>query len=333
MSINTIGIIGGGAWGTALAQTITQANKDVSLWCFEKDVADDINQHRINSRYLPDIPLSDKIHASHVMDDVLKTSEAVLIVTPAQHTDTLIKDHLSSFRPSVPLLICAKGIEIATGRLLSQILQGYFPETPIGALSGPSFASEVAKGLPTAITLAIEKNHEEIGYALCDAIAHPGFRPYLSDDILGVQIGGALKNVIAIACGIAEGRQMGHNTRAALITRGLAEMTRFGQAFGADPTTFAGLSGLGDLTLTCNAMESRNFSFGVEIGRGQSVADILANRQTVTEGAYTAKAVHQLAQKHNIDMPITQAVFEALESQKALDHVIKGLLARPIKAE
>ncbi|MGB3542791.1 NAD(P)H-dependent glycerol-3-phosphate dehydrogenase, partial [Rubrivirga sp.] len=248
---NHIGVIGAGAWGTALAETAARAGRDVTLWAYEKDVVATINDFQENTSFLPGIKLHSSISATNDMAKAFET-DAVLLVPPAQKMEAVLKPLADQCKNKdvPPLIICSKGIEISTGRLMSQVVSALFPNAVIGALSGPSFAGEMAEGHPTAVTLAINENHADMGYELCEALATPQFRPYLAHDVIGTQIGGAIKNVLAIACGIAAGRGLGDNTRAAIITRGLAEMTRFGQAMGADPVTFHGLSGLGDLTLT-----------------------------------------------------------------------------------
>ncbi len=332
MSFNKIGIIGAGAWGTAIAQAIANAGCQVKIWSYEQMVADEINQFHENRTYLSGVNLNENITASAQMDDVLDV-DALMIVTPAQYMGDILQPYVDKIANHVPLIVCSKGIEIKTGRLLSQIINGLFPSNPIGVMCGPSFAIEVAKGLPTALTLAMPERYQDMGYELCQRFSTSNFRLYLNDDIIGAQVGAALKNIIAIACGIATGRELGDNTRAAIITRGLAEIKRFGLALGADQATFSGLSGVGDLVLTCNAMQSRNFSLGVAIGQGQSLAEIMAERNTVSEGVHTAKAVMKLADQMKIDMPISRAVNETLSGQKTIEHAIKGLLERPVTVE
>ena len=327
-----IGIIGAGAWGTALAQCVASAGCNVTIWSYEDGVAQSINMAKENKTYLPDVILSDQITATTDIELALD-SDAVLVVTPAQHMGHILEPYADKISSNTPFLICSKGIEISTGRLLSQVLIGLFPNNPVGVMCGPSFAVEAAKGKPTAITLAMPLKHEQMGYDLCEAFSTPAFRLYLGDDIIGAQIGAAVKNVIAIACGISTGRQLGDNARAAIITRGLAEIKRLGVAMGADEATFSGLSGVGDLVLTCNAMQSRNFSLGVKIGEGKTLAQILGSRSSVSEGVHTAEAVVKLADKLKIDMPICRAVHETLSGKQAIDYAIKGLLERPLTSE
>lgn len=328
----TIGILGAGAWGTALAFAMTRAGHDVVLWMRDGDVARQMHDSRVNADYLPNHPLPDAVLATASKDD-LRRCDIILICTPAQYVGHILSQLQDSFKHDIPLLICAKGIEIKTGRLLSQIVKAQCPTHPVGVMTGPSFAAEVANEMPTALTLAMDESQSELAYALCRDLSTAHFRLYASDDMIGTQVGGAVKNVIAIACGIAAGKQLGDNARAALITRGLAEIVRLGKALGGDSETFLGLSGLGDLTLTCNAMQSRNFSLGVEVGQGGDPQKILTERNTVAEGAFTAEAVSHLAHRLNIDMPITQAVYETLSGAKSIDYVIKGLLERPVKSE
>ncbi|HEY1097243.1 MAG TPA: NAD(P)H-dependent glycerol-3-phosphate dehydrogenase [Alphaproteobacteria bacterium] len=328
----TIGVIGAGAWGTALAIAAARAGHSVTLWMRDEAVAAEIQSSRINQSYLPDHTLPLTITAT-ADPHRLTSCDALLLCAPAQHLDHMLGVLKGAFAPNVPLLICAKGIVIKTGHLLSQIVQMQCPHHPVGVLTGPSFAHEVAQNLPTALTLAMDEPHAALAYDLCGLLSTTHLRVYVTHDVVGAQIGGALKNVIAIACGIAAGKKLGDNARAALITRGLAEIVRFGRALGADSETFLGLSGLGDLTLTCNAMQSRNFSLGVLVGRGEDPQKILSDRHSVSEGVYTAEAVVNLAQRLGVEMPICEAVYETLSGAKSIDYVIKGLLERPAKTE
>lgn len=330
--IQRVGVIGAGAWGTALAQTIAASGLDVTLWAHENKTADEINTQRTNAIFLPEIVLHQNITAT---SDLKKAShqDLIILVVPTQHVAEIVQQMAAFTSDKTPVLIASKGIEISTGRLVSHIVSGVLPNNPVGVLTGPSFAIEVAKNLPAALTLAMNSEHQELAYGLCDALSTPHFRLYAGDDIIGAQIGGAVKNVIAIACGIAFGKSMGDNAHAALLTRGLAEIVRLGQEMGADPQTFLGLSGVGDLTLTCHAMQSRNFSLGVAIGQGRRASDILAERRSVAEGYYTSEAIVKLADKLGIDMPICCAVYDTLHKEKAIDYVIKGLLERPTRSE
>lgn len=331
-TIQRVGIIGAGAFGTALAQTAARHGLQVTLWARRNEIVAEINENKTNTTYLPDITLDSNIIATH---DLKRTcqQDVVIVALPTQHIADTLAPVAAYTSGKTPLLLASKGIEISTGRLVAQIVAGILPDNPVGVLTGPNFAIEVARNLPAALTLAMNPQDQELALQLCETLSTPHFRIYADDDMIGAQIGGAVKNVIAIACGIAHGKNMGDNARAALMTRGLAEMMRLGAAMGADPVTFSGLSGVGDLTLTCSAMQSRNFSLGVAIGQGQRAADVLASRPSIAEGYYTADAVVKLADRLNIDMPICSAIHETLHKEKAIDYVIKGLLGRPVKPE
>jgi glycerol-3-phosphate dehydrogenase (NAD(P)+) len=326
-----IAVIGAGAWGTALAAVARRAGRDVRLWAREPEVVEAINGAHENPVYLAGIALDPAIEATGDLEQAAKDAEAVLLVTPAQHSRAVAVDLAAHVPESVPTLICAKGIEEGSGKLMSEVLAELAPGRAVGVLSGPTFAGEVARGLPTAVTLAAEA--EGLGRSLAKALGTASFRPYWSADVIGAQIGGAVKNVLAIACGIVEGRELGDNARAALITRGLAEMVRLGLAKGARTETLFGLSGLGDLALTCTGPQSRNMSLGMALGAGETLAGILAKRNTVAEGVYTAASVSALAERLGVEMPIASAVNAILHEGAAIDEVIAGLLARPFKAE
>ncbi|MDO6413141.1 NAD(P)H-dependent glycerol-3-phosphate dehydrogenase [Sphingomonas sp. BIUV-7] len=324
--MNHIGVIGAGAWGTALAQVAAQ-NGPVTLWAFEPEVAQAINELHENSAFLAGIPLSPAIRATaHIAD--LADCDALLVVTPAQHMRVILQ---AAPVGATPLLLCAKGIEAGTMALMSEAAAEACPEAPIAALSGPTFASEVAAGLPTAVTLAC--GDDALGERLAARIALPHFRPYRSTDLIGAEIGGAVKNVLAIACGIVEGASLGRNARAALIARGFAEMTRFGIARGAKAETLAGLAGLGDLVLTCSSEQSRNFSLGLGIGRGESAASLLSDRRTVAEGAFTAPVLVQAARAAGVEMPIAEAVAALIAGDWTATQAVEALLARPLRSE
>ena len=320
------GVIGAGAWGTALAQTLSAEGEDVRLWAFETDVVDAINRDRTNPLYLPGVTLNPSLRASGDMAD-MADRDMLLIVCPAQH----LRGIVSGAPLGMPLILCSKGIEAGTGLLMSEVAEQAQPASPIAVLSGPTFAHEVAKGLPTAITLACA----DAGLAarIATRIARPAFRPYISDDVVGAEIGGAVKNVLAIACGVADGAGLGLNARAALISRGFAEMTRFGLARGARAETLGGLSGLGDLVLTCSSTNSRNFSLGKGLGEGRAAAELLSNRRTVAEGAFTAPVLRDAARVAGVDMPVVEAVCALLEDAAPLAQVIDALLTRPLRPE
>lgn len=320
------GVIGAGAWGTALAQTLSAGGDDVRLWAFEPDVVDAINRDRVNPLYLPEVPLNPSLRASGDMAD-MADRDMLLIVCPAQH----LRGIVGSAPDGIPLILCSKGIEAGTGLLMSEVAEQAQAASPIAVLSGPTFAHEVAKGLPTAITLACAD--AELAARIAARIARPAFRPYISDDVVGAEIGGAVKNVLAIACGVADGAGLGLNARAALISRGFAEMTRFGLARGARAETLGGLSGLGDLVLTCSSTNSRNFSLGKGLGEGRSAAELLTNRRTVAEGAFTAPVLRDAARSVGVDMPVVEAVCALLEDAAPLVQVIDALLTRPLRPE
>ncbi len=320
------GVIGAGAWGTALAQTLSAGGDDVRLWAFEPDVVDAINRDRVNPLYLPDVTLNPSLRASSDMAD-LADRDMLLIVCPAQH----LRGIVGNAPAGIPLILCSKGIEAGTGLLMSEVAEQAQSASPIAVLSGPTFAHEVAKGLPTAITLACAD--AELAARIAARIARPAFRPYISDDVVGAEIGGAVKNVLAIACGVADGAGLGLNARAALISRGFAEMTRFGLARGARAETLGGLSGLGDLVLTCSSTNSRNFSLGKGLGEGRTAAELLTNRRTVAEGAFTAPVLRDAARSAGVDMPVVEAVCALLEDAAPLVQVIDALLTRPLRPE
>ena len=322
-----IGVVGGGAWGTALAQVAASEDEPVLLWAREPEVVEAVNAGHENPLFLKGLKLSPTIRATGDLAD-MAGCEALLIVSPAQYLRTVLGGLGASEQP---LILCAKGIEDATGLLMHEVAHAVRPGAPIAVLSGPTFAHEVAAGLPTAVTLAVADR--ALGERLTARIARPWFRPYLSDDIAGAEVGGAVKNVLAIACGVVEGRGLGLNARAALISRGFAEMTRFGLAKGARAETLAGLAGLGDLVLTCSSTSSRNFSLGKGIGEGARPADLLADRRTVAEGAFTAPVLKRAAEALGVDMPIVAAVCALLAEEAGVDEVVGELLARPLRAE
>ncbi|WP_086616806.1 NAD(P)H-dependent glycerol-3-phosphate dehydrogenase [Erythrobacter tepidarius] len=325
--MNRVGVIGAGAWGTALAQMIASDGRDVILWAYEPEVVTAINTEGRNPLYLPSARLAPSIRATGDLAD-LAAIDTVLVVTPAQ---VLGKVLAGLNRPPRDLVLCSKGIEAGTGRLMNDVAREASPQSEIAVLSGPTFAHEVAAGLPTAVTLACGGGAAQ-WERLVPAIARPAFRPYYSDDVTGAEIGGAVKNVLAIACGVVEGLELGQNARAALIARGYAEMLRFGEALGAQGETLAGLCGLGDLVLTCSSPSSRNFSLGKALGQGSDPAALMADRRTVAEGAFTAPVLAELAVRRSIPMPIVAAVNAILSGANA-KQVVAELLARPLRAE
>lgn len=325
-----VSVIGAGAWGTALACVARRAGRDVTIWAREADVVAAINDDHENKIFLPGVPLDPALTAT---DDLALAAraDALLLVAPAQFlraTCAAIAPHLA---PGVPVVICSKGIEQESGALMTEVVAETLPGRPVAVLSGPTFAAEVARDLPTAVTLACADN--DIADALVAAIGGPLFRPYLADDLVGAEVGGAVKNVLAIACGVTAGRGLGDNARAALITRGLAEMTRLALVKGGRAETMAGLSGIGDLTLTCTDMQSRNYSLGVAVGEGRTLDEIMAERRSVAEGVFSAVSVSALAERLGIEMPICAAVNAILHQGEPMDIVIGGLLSRPFRTE
>ena len=324
---NAIGVLGGGAWGTALAQMLASDGREVLLWAFEPEVVAAIERDHRNPLYLPSAELSPSIRATSDLAR-MEQLDTLLVVTPAQHMGRVLGGMASHPRD---LVLCSKGIDAASGELLNHLARSIAPRSDIAVLSGPTFAHEVASGLPTAVTLACGGGEEQWD-RLAPQIARPAFRPYYSDDLIGAEIGGAVKNVLAIACGVVEGLALGQNARAALIARGYAEMLRFGEALGARAETLAGLCGLGDLVLTCSSTASRNFSLGKALGEGGDPAALMADRRTVAEGAFTAPVLARLAAANDVAMPIVEAVGRLLVGEPARQ-VVAALLARPLRSE
>ena len=324
-----IAVIGAGAWGTALAAVARRAGRDVTIHAHEPETVAAINRDHVNPVFLPDVLLDPAIVATNDLAAATDGADAILMVTPAQ----FLRATLATLAPSAgtPLAICSKGIELDTGRLMNEVAEEVAPEATLAVLSGPTFAAEVARGLPTAVTLA--STDADMAGALASALGTPTFRPYTATDLVGAEVGGAIKNVIAIACGIVEGRALGQNARAAVIARGLAEIPRFAAAPNADPRTLMGLSGLGDLTLTCTSTASRNYSLGAAIGSGASYADAIAGKSSVAEGATTAPAVLTRAAALGVEMPICAAVSAILHDGVGVEETIADILARPLRAE
>jgi len=323
-----IGVIGAGAWGTALANVAARAGHRVDLWARDAHHIAAIARDRANTQKLPGIGLDANVTPTGDHADIA-AADLVLLVVPTQSLRGVAQTFAPLLKPGAPVVVCAKGIEQGTGLFVSDIIAQTMPERPPAVLSGPSFAHDVARGLPTAVTIAASDAAlaERIGAAL----ATPSFRLYHSDDLRGVEIGGAAKNVLAIACGIAAGRGLGASAGAALVARGFAELTRFGRAFGARGETLMGLSGLGDLVLTCGSTQSRNFALGVALGEGTPLAK--ASGGKLAEGAFTASAILDLARKHHVEMPISQAVDAVLAGRLDIGGAIDALLARPLRGE
>ena len=323
-----LAIIGGGAWGTALATVAARAGRAVTMWARDPAVVAAINQRHENPLFLPGVTLDPAVSATTELEAAIAGAEAALLVVPSQFLRGVLASLAPMLPAAMPLLFCAKGIETDSLQTMSELAAEILPDYPVAVLSGPSIAAEVARGLPTAV--AIASREPAIARAFVAALGNSRFRPYLSEDPVGVELGGAVKNVIAIAGGIVEGRGLGKNAHAALIPRGLAEMIRLGVAKGARAETFAGLSGIGDLVLS----GTRNYALGVALGRGESLADALAARQrSVVEGVATAAAVARLATRLGIEMPITAAVDAVLHRGLGIDAMIEGLLSRPWRSE
>ena len=326
MTFQHIAVIGGGAWGTALALTSLRAGRAVTL--FEHDAANAANLKRNReSLYLPGVRLNEGIALAGELAEATR-ADAILLVVPAQAVRSAAKTLAPLIAARTPVIVCAKGIERSSGKFMSEVIAECLPQATPAILSGPSFAADVARGLPTAVTLAAGDG--ELAGALARAIGSASFRPYHSTDVRGVEIGGAAKNVLAIAAGVVAGRALGASAMAALTTRGFAELVRFGRAYGARPETMMGLSGLGDLILTCSSPQSRNFSFGVALGRGERPAAV---KGALAEGVFTAAVLVEMARERSVDMPIAFAVDALLAEKLSVDEAIESLLSRPFKAE
>lgn len=326
--IQSIGIAGAGAWGTALANAAAIAGNDVVLWMRSPEQAKTLAQARSNERFLPGVKLHDRIRPTAALAD-LAAVRAVLLVTPAQTTREMSAALRAVLPQATPLVLCAKGIERESQTFLCDVVEAMRPGSPLAVLSGPSFADDVARGLPTAVTLACRD--AALAEDLATALSGPTLRVYHRRDVRGVEIGGAAKNVLAIACGAVAGRGLGESAKAALIARGFAELLRFARAYGGEPETLMGLSGLGDLVLTCSSAHSRNFAFGQRLGQGMSVEEAAGGK--LVEGAATASALVALAQAKSVDMPIAGAVARILSGAWTLDQAVDALMNRPIKSE
>ncbi len=329
-TFRTVGVIGGGAWGTALALVCARAGLETTLCAREPEVAEDVNVRHENRTFLPGVALDPGVRAVS-SPEALAGRDLYLNVTPAQH----LRSSLRAFAPVVvagtPMVLCAKGIEQGSLKLMTEVLAETLPDARPAVLSGPSFAAEVARGLPTAVTLACPD--EGLGAALARAVAGPAFRPYVAADMVGAEVGGAVKNVLAIACGVSEGRSLGRSAHAALITRGFAELTRMAVALGGRAETVAGLCGLGDLVLTCSSPQSRNMNVGLALGQGKTLDEALAGKVSVAEGVASAPAVRELAARIGVEAPICEAVAAILAGEVAVGDAITGLLSRPLKSE
>ncbi len=328
-SYREIGVIGAGAWGTALALAAAQAGRSVTLWARETEVVEQIAGQSENVTFLPGVKLPSAIRATGDLADVADT-DAVLVVVPAQHLRASLKALAAKLGEATPVVLCAKGIERGSGKLMTEILIAEFAGCEPAILSGPSFARDVARGLPTAVTIAARM---EVALKLQAALGHTTFRPYASDDITGVALGGAAKNVYAIACGIVDGMGLGESARAALLARSFAELTRLGSALGAKAETLMGLSGLGDLVLTATSTTSRNFSFGQALGKGQTLSDLAKPGHPLAEGVETAPALAARARAEGVELPVAEAVASVLDGSLPLGEAVLRLMSRPLKPE
>jgi glycerol-3-phosphate dehydrogenase (NAD(P)+) len=329
ISYTHVGVLGGGAWGTALALTAAQAGRQVTLWAREPEIVDSIKSKRENTLFLAGVALPESIRPTTDIAQ-LAAADAILLVAPAQHLRGTLEQLTPNLRPATPLVLCAKGIERGTGKLLTEVLTENAPSCEPAILSGPSFAKDVARHLPTAVTIAAKM---EIAVRLQTALGHLTFRPYASDDLIGAALGGAAKNVYAIACGIVAGMGLGESARAALLARSFAELCRLGETLGARSETLMGLSGLGDLVLTATSTTSRNYAFGLAVGQATPRSELFAPGRPLAEGVETAPALVARATAEKIELPIAQAVADILSGALALDAALPRLMARPLKAE
>jgi glycerol-3-phosphate dehydrogenase (NAD(P)+) len=325
-----LAVIGAGAWGTALAAVAAASGAQVALWAREPDVVDAIAGRRENARFLPGIKLPDGIKATGNLTAAIDGAAAILLTAPAQHLRSVASALRLQLAAGLPAVICAKGIESGSGLLVTEVLQESAPEAEPAVLSGPSFARDVAKGLPTAVTIA---GRREVAMRLAQTFAGGAFRPYVSDDLVGVALGGAGKNVYAIAAGMVEGLGLGESARAATISRSFAELLRLGAALGARPETLMGLSGLGDLVLTATTMSSRNFALGFALGEGRTVGEAAGEGRPLAEGAPTAPALVARARKHGVELPIAEAVADVLDGTLGVKGAVERLLSRPLREE
>lgn len=328
--MQNIGVVGAGAWGTALAQALAQGGRDVLIWAREPEVVQSINGTNENASFMPGVKLDEKVKATDSISQ-LSACDTLLIVTPAQHVRSTLESLKGDIAEGKPVVICAKGIELSTGLLMSQVAVEEVPKATIAILTGPTFASEIATGKPSAVTIAARD--KDVAQEIREGLASRNLRTYMTDDLYGAQIGGAIKNVIAIACGAIIGRGLGESARAALLTRGLAEMSRLAMAMGAKKETLMGMCGVGDLVLTCTSMQSRNYSLGHMLGEGRTLEEIMNERQgkAVTEGVHTAEALVTMARKHAVEMPICETVHKCVSGEYDIDAAISAMLDRPLR--
>ena len=324
-------VVGAGAWGTALACVLARNGEDVALWAREHEVVESINARHMNELFLPGMPLPAEVRADDDLPAALAGAELVVLAAPSQVLRGVIRGSIGAFGRSAIVVVASKGIERESLAVMTAVAEQELPGRDVVALSGPSFAAEVAARQPTAIVAA--STHPEAAERVQRAFSSGTFRVYTHDDVLGVELGGSLKNVMAVATGIAEGLGLGFNSRAALITRGLAEMSRLGIAMGASQETFAGLAGLGDLVLTCTGALSRNRALGMEVGRGATLDEALAGKQTVAEGVDTTRSARALAQRQGVEMPIVDVVFRILFEDTPARDAIGALMTRELRSE
>ncbi len=329
-NVQHVGILGGGAWGTALALSARRAGRRVTLWAYEFETVSEINDNHTNRVYLPGVAIDPAIKATAKARE-LAQADIILLVAPSQFIRHSAKELSAHLNANKIVVVCTKGFEQNTGSLMTDVVRDVFPKSPIAVLSGPSFAGEVARNLPVALTVASED--EAVGQTLTAALGHKSFRLYWTDDLIGSQVGGAVKNVLAIAAGIVDGRRFGASAHAAITTRGFAELVRLGIRLGARFETLTGLAGLGDLILTCSSSQSRNMSLGQELGRGKALSDVLKLRKSVTEGIFSASAVVRLATEVGVEMPICEAVDRIINGRATVDDAINAVLARPFRPE
>lgn len=324
-------VIGAGAWGTALADLLGRNGHDVRIWAYEWDVVEAINRSHENRRFLKGHKLDERVVAFADLSEALSQAEIATLATPSHVLRTIVRGARASFPSRIPVVVASKGIEADSLALMTEVASAELPESTVAAISGPSFATEVANRQPTAVVVA--STDAETARFVQQTFSSADFRTYTHGDVTGVEIGGALKNVMAVATGIAEGLGLGFNARAALITRGLAEMTRLGTRLGADASTLSGLAGLGDLVLTCTGSLSRNRSVGVEVGRGTPLSEVLAGRETVAEGVVTTRSARALAAREGVEMPIVDAVYRVLFEDQPPRDAIGALMSRELRSE
>lgn len=329
-----IGVVGAGSWGTTLANLLAKKGHDVVLWVFEPVLAAEMPQTRVNSLYLPNVLLDQKLTYTNDLVEAVTAKDLILFVTPSQVVRRVLANVASLIPADIPVVCASKGIEVESLKTMAEVFEEILSPAVFAnfaALSGPSFAAEVAGEMPTAVAVAAKSS--DVAQKVQQVFSTSYFRVYTNEDIVGVELGGSIKNVIALAAGISDGLGFGHNTRAALITRGLAEMARLGRAMGADPATFAGLAGMGDLVLTCTGDLSRNRTVGIKLGQGKKLQDILAEMRMVAEGVKTTESTYLLARKLGVDMPITESVYRILNEGKSAREAVLELMTRMPKPE